>query len=291
MNRYPTPQTPQANWDNLQVNPNFSEEDSNSQAVFLDQDTPDHQAERLRQNIEKDLVAALIYGTGLENQHNNTTSNDYYTIYNAINRGHLNRSSASRLIQTIPAPSEQENSSPQQVFNSFANNRQARGIIAMANNRGFNNRDQVTSEDVTIMLNRFPTPLDFIPTENKILEAVRTQNPPEKFAQYQTTMANFKQNIYGDRLLYSEAYLSLERQAARQANLNNTRSAVVNTYHDQMPVEQSTSNIIDNTAPYMAPEMQARFGDIQSHVQANSNQSQTNKKKPGLFGKLFGRKS
>lgn len=297
MNRYPTPpHSPKTNWDNLSSSPNSLEEDPATQTVFLNPNTPAHQAERLHHNVEQNLVEALVDGsTHLNPDHSspNATANDYYSVYNSINHGYINRGSASRLIETIPAPSEQENSSPEQVLGTLIGDKQTRGILAMASGRGFNNRDRVTSEDITLALGRFSTPLSFISTETSFLENIKAHNPPEKYAQYQDAMANFKQQLYGDRLLYSDAYLGLERQAARQQSLNNSRGVVIQSYrnHSSTNTNPSNESIIESTAPYMAPEMQERFGDIQARVNNSNSVSKADKKKPGLFSKLFGRKS
>lgn len=204
------------------------------------------------------------------------------TVYGWFNNGQLTPSHESQLLQTIASPMHAENGGFEKTFAKL-DSAHERSILAFASGRGFNNRDQTDISDLQTVLNKYPTPVEFQVVENELLDSIRRapNNPPEKVAEYQKDLEEFKRKFYGKRQEYHEAWQKLGQEArADQAS-------------QQRFIEQMQSGDMN----YQPPEVRAYVESAKQqqnpeHATIESRSPDTVKPEPkkGIFGKIFGHK-
>lgn len=148
--------------------------------------------------------------------------------YEKINSSEFDAEAQSYILRHIATPDRLQGSSAEMVFTEM-DNRHNRRIFAYVNGIPDTqpNMDLISSEQVTETLKKYPTPIEFAPKAEEMLERVRERNTPEKYQEYVRDMQKFKHQLYGKRQEYYEAFQALEGKAEKYAEEQARRDEVL----------------------------------------------------------------
>lgn len=123
-------------------------------------------------------------------------------VYEMIFDGAVTWSNFSILIKSIPAAAVDA------AFAAVASSKYKARILAYMCGVGFDNFAQITPENVSEFLRRYPEPDAFDSPANDFLEAIKRSNPEQKYLDYKREMEEFRRAVYGEK----EAYVLAARE-------------------------------------------------------------------------------
>lgn len=208
---------------NMASNPNF-EAQAQLGASAADQARAELENQERQ---ERKLIGTLLHGTGSLTQRDvNISDPERDLVYQELSNGNIDTAHKSRIIQEIATPFHQ---SPERAIDQI-NTKHERRILTYLSGTGFDYWESASIYDLQNALNRFPTPYELAETEKDFLEDIRAHNSPQKYAEYQTAMEDFKRKAYGKRYEYYNAMESLQHKADQKSAENASRTQVLNAY-------------------------------------------------------------
>lgn len=91
--------------------------------------------------------------------------------------------------------------------------RQEKRILAYMTGLGFEGYNGASGESVKKFLSKFPEPMDFEEASNAFMHSLSKVNTPAKYQEYEKSMADFKNRVYGKKQEYWEQVKSLQHEA------------------------------------------------------------------------------
>ena len=86
-------------------------------------------------------------------------------------------------------------------------------ILAAMSPAGFNNWENVSSDDLKAFVAEYPTPMDFQEMSDGFLQEIEKYNGSEKRAEYEAAMTSFMKKVYGKKQEYWEQMRALDKEA------------------------------------------------------------------------------
>lgn len=162
-------------------------------------------------------------------------------FYQKVASGEISALEESEVLQNIATPLDV--GVPHQQVLAGMQDKHERRILAEMSGTGFDNWQYVNPNALSATMAKYPTPVEFAPAEEEMLEAIRLHNSPAKYQEYREAMESFKQKFYGKRYEYHKAFQSLQGKAEQFTQAQTAREHVLSTYHKTtVPTE-----IIDDT--------------------------------------------
>lgn len=216
---------------------------------------------------ERKVIGSLLHGKDIIGQADYKLSDaEEAKFYNLVNSGALTDDRKSAFLREITPPIYTKGNSPEKVFQNL-NSRQELRILSTLSGHGFDGMKELQPNDLKVALAEAPTPVEFETFEQAFMEHIRDYNSPEKFREYETSMANFKQKLFGKRLEYYGAIKRLEHKAHQKQRESSARDRVLNAYN-QNPL---ASNYPKKDLGYLSPKMQAVYQVPTSESQISPN--------------------
>ncbi len=235
-------------WENLESSSDFSNQTKIASAE-ADQ-TNAHLQSQERQ--ERKIIDAFLRGNnGLSKPDANISEYERQIVYDYLANGTITDQQKSNLISNIATPVDR---SPENTIDSMQDKHELR-ILTYLSGTGFDYWQSASIYDLRNALNRFPTPYELKSAEENLLNDIREHNSPQKYAEYQEAMANFKQKFYGKRLEYYNSMESLQTKANKAAAEKDARTQVLHSYtSNQAPTQPETISKPIELQPISAQE-------------------------------------
>lgn len=252
--RQPAGNQPNDNpWDNFQPDQYDREAalQNRANAVLLNNANSSHDvqdanyAERARQDRlrqKNKLMRAILHGSDVMDSSRPSSAPtelspaDQQRVYDVFNSHQINAAYESHFLQELMPPIGQHGEYAADVLDTL-NTKHDRRILAKFSGRGFNNWENVNTDDLSAVLRAYPTPVEFQPVAADLLEQIRQQNSPQKASAYAKSIEDFQQKFYGKRYDYYQAFHELRSDAlaaasAEQSTINQLkRSTTANSPH------------------------------------------------------------
>jgi len=194
---------------------------------------------------ERKLIGALHGDINAMKLHDvNISEQDRSAIYEKLANGEITTSDKSALIRRIVTLFDR---SPERTMDSLDSKHELR-ILAHLSGTGFKYWESASIYDLQNVFEKFPTPYELANTEKTFLDDIREHNSPQKYAEYEQAMDDFKHKIYGKRLEYYNTLESLQAKADQQHSTQNARTEVLNALSQNTeklatpPIELKTLN-------------------------------------------------
>lgn len=241
-----------------QANTTSDWEKVNQDTQFNPAETSPNSADSLVANQsrqERKVIGSLLHGKDIIGQADYKLSDaEEAKFYNLVNSGALTNNRKSAFLREIAPPIYTKGNSPEKVFQNL-NSRQELRILSTLSGHGFDGVKELEPNDLKVALAETPTPVEFETFEQAFMENIRDHNPPDEFRKYETSMANFKQKLFGKRLEYYGAIERIEHKAHQKQRETTARDRVLNAYNQNSPA----SNYPKEDLGYLSPEMQAVY--------------------------------
>lgn len=190
------------------------------------QNTERQQAQQERQ--ERKLMGCFLSSTAVLEEPDIQIPDDARdAVYKALASHEIDDTRKSSVIQEIVTPYHRD---PEKAMDSLNSKHELR-ILASMSGTGFDYWESASIFDLQNVLRQYPTPYELAADEADFLEDIRANNSPQKYAQYQEAMENFKQKVYGKRYEYYKAMESLQQKADHAAAMEDTRTKVLKSYN------------------------------------------------------------
>lgn len=261
----------------------------------------DDATQKLRTN-EKKLIRLLV-GKDRQLGGENTTveHSDYSVVYYDIGTGKINNQTMSEILQTLATPFLRKGANPANTLNAIGQSKQERGILALMSGRGFENRDQIGTDDLKTALENYPTPFEYESFAHRLIDTVRANNPPETVRNYENAIDNFSKTFYGDRHDYYDAYQVIKADATtfnkqRQARTEEAAKKE-REFFNSYPSHPNSQNQESHTPPDFQhsgfdkrPEGDWSYVSPEEKLAAsytNAKPTNNDKKKGNIFNRFF----
>lgn len=199
------------------------------------QQTAEQLANQARQ--ERKMISALLYDPSHLNRLDATISDrEREIVYERLSDGRINEEHKSQILCKILTPFQK---SPERTIDNLSSKHERR-ILTYLSGTGFDYWESASIYDLQNVLSRFPTPYELAQPEQTFLDQIRTNNSPEKYAEYQEAMESFKRKAYGKRYEYYNTLESLQHKAEQKHTEQDLRTKVLDTYtQSESPSKES----------------------------------------------------
>ena len=170
-------------------------------------------AEELAWEREARLVNTLVTGDPdeLKAKHPIEDPADRELVLQGIRDGRITDLYWGRVLEHIPGPSDDWPLAD--IYQSIADDKHARRIIAGLTGLGMDNINGVDVRAVGKFIRKYPSPIAFEKDSEDFLDMIFVTNGNEKYTEYLESMDEFKHKVYGEKQDYWESAKDLEWEA------------------------------------------------------------------------------